>query len=46
VLASIHRLLRAAHVHLRRRIANLDFDREYHTPHLAPLIPWPSTVQA
>ena len=42
VLATIHRLLRAERERLRPRIANLGFDREYHTPHLAPLIPWPS----
>jgi len=42
VLATIHRLLRAELERLRPRIANLGFDREYHTPHLAPLIPWPS----
>src|SRR5437899_8701618 len=41
-LATIHRLLRAELERLRPRIANLGFDREYHTPHLAPLIPWPS----
>jgi len=39
VLATIHRLLRAERERLRPRIANLGFDREYHTPHLAPLIP-------
>src|SRR3954447_7214829 len=27
--------------HLRRRIANLRFDRKRHTSHLARLIPWP-----
>jgi hypothetical protein len=42
VLAAIHRLLRAERESLRPRIANLGFDREHHTPHLAPLIPWPS----
>jgi hypothetical protein len=42
VLATIHCLLRAERERLRPRIANLGFDREYHTPHLAPLIPWPS----
>src|SRR5437762_8512169 len=36
VLASIHRLLRAERERLRPRIANLGFDRERHTPHLAP----------
>src|SRR5437667_1310827 len=38
VLATIHRLLRAERESLRPRIANLGFDREHHTPHLAPLI--------
>jgi hypothetical protein len=38
VLATIHRLLRAERERLRPRTANLGFDREYHTPHLAPLI--------
>ena len=38
VLATIHRLLRAERERLRPRIANLGFDREYHTFHLAPLI--------
>src|SRR5207248_8585598 len=42
VLATIHRLLRAERERLRPRIAKLGFDREHHTPHLAPLIPWPS----
>src|SRR5437867_8001381 len=42
LLATIHRLLRAERERLRPRIANLGFDREYHTPRLAPLIPWPS----
>src|SRR5204863_732591 len=42
VLATIHRLLRAERESLRPRIANLGFDREHHTPRLAPLIPWPS----
>src|ERR1700675_1245872 len=42
VLATIHRLLRAEREPLPPRIANLGFDREYHTPYLAPLIPWPS----
>jgi hypothetical protein len=46
VHAAVHRLLRAEHERGRRRIANLGFNREYHTPHLAPLIPWPSTVQS
>src|SRR5438552_17604769 len=36
VLATIHRLLRAERESLRPRIANLGFDREHHTPHLAP----------
>ena len=40
VLATIHRLLRAERERLRRRIANLGFDREHHTL-LAPLIRWP-----
>ena len=39
VLAAIHRLLRVERERLRRRIANLCFDREHHTSHLAPLIP-------
>ena len=38
VLATIHRLLRTERESLRRRIANLSFDREHHTPHLAALI--------
>src|SRR5207302_4214808 len=38
VLATIHRLLRAERERLRPRIANLGFDREHHSPHLAPLI--------
>jgi hypothetical protein len=38
VLATIHRLLRAERESVRPRIANLGFDREQHTPHLAPLI--------
>jgi hypothetical protein len=38
VLATIHRLLRAEGERLRPRIANLGFDREHRTPHLAPLI--------
>jgi hypothetical protein len=38
VLATIHRLLRAEGESLRPRIANLGFDREHHTLHLAPLI--------
>src|SRR5437763_2268472 len=38
MLATIHRLLRAERERLRPRIANLGFDREHHTPHLAPLI--------
>src|SRR5436309_947075 len=38
VLATIHRLLRAERESLRPRMANLGFDREHHTPHLAPLI--------
>src|SRR5258708_38737569 len=37
VLATIHRLLRAEREPLRPRIANLGFDRENHTLHLAPL---------
>src|SRR5437588_5795954 len=37
VLATIHRLLRAERERLRPRIANLGFDREHHTPYLAPL---------
>src|SRR5213593_3063313 len=37
-LATIHRLLRAERERLRPRIANLGFDREHHTLHLAPLI--------
>src|SRR5437762_14124213 len=37
-LATIHRLLRAELESLRLRIVNLGFDREHHTPHLAPLI--------
>jgi hypothetical protein len=41
VLATIHRLLRAERERLCPRIPNLGFDREHHTPHLAPLIPWP-----
>ena len=40
VLATIHRLLRAERERLRRRIANLGFDREHHALHLAQLIPW------
>src|ERR1700730_9920446 len=36
VLATIHRLLRAERERLRARIANLGFDREHHTLHLAP----------
>jgi hypothetical protein len=32
VLAAIHRLLRAERERLRLWIANLGFDREYHTP--------------
>jgi hypothetical protein len=35
VLATIHRLLRAERERLRRRIANVGFDREHHTPHVA-----------
>jgi hypothetical protein len=38
VLATIHRLLRAERESLPPRIANLGFDREHYTPHLAPLI--------
>src|SRR6266567_7125312 len=38
VLATIHRLLRAERERLRPPIANLGFDHEYHSPHLAPLI--------
>jgi hypothetical protein len=38
VLAAIHRLLRAERESLRPRIANLGFDPEQHTLHLAPLI--------
>ena len=38
VLATIHRLLRAERERLRPRIANLGFDREHRTSHLAPLI--------
>src|SRR5438067_6645854 len=38
VLATIHCLLRAERERLRARIANLGFDREHHTSHLAPLI--------
>src|SRR6266566_3841090 len=38
VLATIHRLLRAERERLHRRVANLRFDREHRTPHLAPLI--------
>src|SRR5439155_21744130 len=37
VLATIHCLLRAERERLRPRIANLGFDREHHTPHLASL---------
>src|SRR6266480_3012126 len=37
VLATIHRLLRAERERLRPWIANLGFDREHHTPYLAPL---------
>jgi hypothetical protein len=46
VLATIHRLLRAEPESFRPRIANLGFDREYHTPDLALLIRWPSMGQA
>src|SRR6266542_2212780 len=38
MLATIHRLLRAERERLRPRIANLGFDREHRTSHLAPLI--------
>ena len=38
VLATIHRLLPAERERLRTRIANLGFDREHHTLHLAPLV--------
>jgi hypothetical protein len=38
VFATIHCLLRAERESLRLRIANLGFDREHHTLHLAPLI--------
>src|SRR2546423_9185210 len=38
VLATIHRLLRAERERRCPRIANLGFDREHHTLHLAPLI--------
>src|SRR5204862_3282724 len=38
VLATIHCLLGAERERLRTRIANLGFDREHHTPHLASLI--------
>ena len=41
VLATVHRLLRREREYLRLWIANLSFDREHHTPHLAQLIPWP-----
>jgi hypothetical protein len=47
VLAAIHRFLRAECERLRLWIANLSFDREYHTPHLSPLFhdrPWPTSV--
>jgi hypothetical protein len=46
VLATIHRLLRAEPESFRPRIANFGFDREYHAPDLAPLIPGPSIRQA
>jgi hypothetical protein len=46
VLATIHRLLRAERESLRPPVANLGFDREHHTRHLARLIPWPSMQQA
>ena len=38
VLATIHRLLRGEGERFRPRIANLGFDREHRTSHLAPLI--------
>jgi hypothetical protein len=38
VLATIHRFLRLKRERLSPRIANLGFDRERHTPHLARLI--------
>jgi len=38
VLAGIHRLLRAERESLRRRIANVGFDRERLASHLGPLI--------
>src|SRR5438094_2664067 len=41
LLATIHRLLRAERERLRPRIANLGFDREHRTSHLAPLISMP-----
>src|SRR5438105_6237093 len=37
VFATIHRLLRAERERRCPRIANLGFDREHHTPYLAPL---------
>jgi hypothetical protein len=41
-LAAIHRFLRVERERRRPRIANLGFDREDHTLHLAPLISMPT----